>query len=204
MKKVLCFGDSNTYGYIPSTHDRYDKNTRWTGVLQYLCEDRFEIIEAGCNNRTAFCDNPVGILQTGAKIFHEFLTPDLDFIIIALGINDMQMHYKFTESDIKDGIENLINIARNIASNAKILLICPSALTENVISSPKFSQMFNQHSIERSYKLNKIYPIVAKEKGCKYLDLNTCTQVSPVDGLHYEPKQHKIIAEKIYELLLNP
>lgn len=204
MKKVLCFGDSNTYGYIPSTHERYDKNIRWTGVLQNLCGSDVKIIEAGCNNRTAFCDNPVGLMQTGAKIFHEFLSPDLDYIIIALGINDMQMHYKFTEIDIKNGIENLINIAQSIAPEAKILLVCPCALTENVLKSPKFSQMFNQYSIERSHKLNKIYSVVAKEKICKYLDLNTCTQVSTVDGLHYEPEQHKIIAEKIYELLLNP
>jgi len=204
MKKVLCFGDSNTYGYIPSTHKRYDKNIRWTGVLQNLCGSYFQIIEAGCNNRTAFCNNPVGIMQTGYKILPEFLSADLDYVIIALGINDMQKHYTFTENDIKNGIENLINITRNIVPFAKILLVCPAVLSENVLNSPKFSTMFNEISIQRSYKLDQIYSVIAKDKNCKYLDLNTCTKVSPVDGLHYEPEQHKIIAEEIYHLLLKP
>ncbi len=202
MKKVLCFGDSNTYGYIPSTHERYDKNVRWTGVLQKLCGSGVKIIEAGCNNRTAFCDNSVGIMQTGAKIFPIFLSPDLDYIIIALGINDMQMCYEFEEIDIKNGVENLINMAHNVAPCAEILLVCPCVLTKNVLLSPIFSQMFNQNSIDKSHKLPKIYSLVAKEKNCKYLDLNAITQVSQLDGLHYEAHQHKIIAEKIYELLM--
>lgn len=29
MKQILCFGDSNTYGLIPGTKDRYDWDTRW-------------------------------------------------------------------------------------------------------------------------------------------------------------------------------
>ena len=28
MKKILCFGDSNTYGFIPSSGKRYDENSR--------------------------------------------------------------------------------------------------------------------------------------------------------------------------------
>ena len=31
MKQILCFGDSNTYGLIPGTKDRYDWDTRWSG-----------------------------------------------------------------------------------------------------------------------------------------------------------------------------
>lgn len=33
MKQIVCFGDSNTYGLIPGTTDRYDWNTRWTGIV---------------------------------------------------------------------------------------------------------------------------------------------------------------------------
>lgn len=39
MKNVLCFGDSNTYGYDPagmrdSTAVRYAQDVRWCGVVQ--------------------------------------------------------------------------------------------------------------------------------------------------------------------------
>ena len=42
---ILCFGDSNTFGYNPTNGLRYDKNTRWTGVLQNLLGDNFNVIE---------------------------------------------------------------------------------------------------------------------------------------------------------------
>ena len=87
MKKVLCFGDSNTYGFIPSSGRRYDKNIRWSGIIQTLAQNNFEVIEAGCNNRTAFCDNPAGFNETGYKILPSFLTPDINVVILAIGIN---------------------------------------------------------------------------------------------------------------------
>lgn len=34
MREILCFGDSNTYGLIPGTSERYKENVRWTGILQ--------------------------------------------------------------------------------------------------------------------------------------------------------------------------
>ena len=34
MKEILCFGDSNTYGLIPGTTSRFDRSTRWTGILE--------------------------------------------------------------------------------------------------------------------------------------------------------------------------
>ena len=34
MKNILCFGDSNTWGYTPGTAVRYDIHTRYTGVMQ--------------------------------------------------------------------------------------------------------------------------------------------------------------------------
>ena len=64
--------------------------------------------------------------------------------------------------------------------------------------------MFDESSIEKSKKLPEIYSQIAQNKNCKFLDLNSCTQPSKIDGLHYEPEQHKIIAEKLHHLLLNP
>jgi hypothetical protein len=34
MKEVLCYGDSNTYGFMPGSAERYPSNVRWTGVMQ--------------------------------------------------------------------------------------------------------------------------------------------------------------------------
>ena len=56
MREILCFGDSNTYGLIPGTKERYKENIRWTGILQQkLKEKDCRIVEEGqaCNNRNS-------------------------------------------------------------------------------------------------------------------------------------------------------
>ena len=35
-KRILCFGDSNTWGYDGQTGLRFDEDTRWTSLLQSL------------------------------------------------------------------------------------------------------------------------------------------------------------------------
>ena len=112
MKKVLCFGDSNTFGFIPESGKRYDKNTRWSGILAQLATGRFEIIEAGCNNRTAFTDNPAGFEQTGCKVLPTLLNKDLDCVILAIGVNDLQFFYNPTLEEIKNGMRRLVDIVR--------------------------------------------------------------------------------------------
>ena len=34
VEEILCFGDSNTYGLIPGTKNRYGRDTRWTGLIE--------------------------------------------------------------------------------------------------------------------------------------------------------------------------
>lgn len=34
MKTIVCYGDSNTYGYNPENGFRYEYEERWTTILQ--------------------------------------------------------------------------------------------------------------------------------------------------------------------------
>lgn len=47
MTTILCYGDSNTYGYNPVNGLRYPKDVRWTGVLQKMLGEEYEVIEEG-------------------------------------------------------------------------------------------------------------------------------------------------------------
>lgn len=202
MKKVLCFGDSNTYGFVPEKCTRYDKNTRWTGVLQALCGSDFSIIEGGCNNRTAFVDNPAGTEQTGYKILPEYLTKDyFDIVVLAIGINDLQLFFRPTLEEFEQGIEKLIKITKDLSPNAKIILVCPSKLDLAGIKSGVFSFQFDEISVEKSYHLPQIYKKLAEKHACKLVDLNEIVKVSPLDGLHFSAESHKTIAENLYKNL---
>lgn len=202
MKKVLCFGDSNTYGFVPEKCTRYDKNTRWTGVLQALCGADFSIVEGGCNNRTAFVDNPAGVEQTGYKILPEYFKKDyFDIVVLAIGINDLQLFFRPTLEEFEQGIEKLIKITKDLSPNAKIILVCPSKLDLAGIKSGVFSFQFDEISVEKSYHLPQIYKKLAEKYACELVDLNEIVKVSPLDGLHFSAESHKTIAENLYKNL---
>ena len=202
MKKVLCFGDSNTYGFVPEKCTRYDKNTRWTGVLQALCGSDFSIIEGGCNNRTAFVDNPAGVEQTGYKILPEYFTKDyFDIVVLAIGINDLQLFFRPTLEEFEQGIEKLIQITKNLSPKSKIILICPSKLNLAGINNGIFSYQFDKISVEKSGKLSPIYKSLAEKYKCHFIDLNNIVDVSPLDGLHFSAESPKTIAENLYKNL---
>ncbi len=201
MKKILCFGDSNTYGYIPNNGARYDKNTRWTGVLSLLSHGKFEIIEDGCNNRTAFAANPAGKIFTGYEILPELLTDDFDAVVLAIGINDTQFLYNLSSIEIASGVEKLINIVKVKSPQAKILLVAPSILTEDVLNG-NFACLFDRTSIEKSRQLPLLYQKIAEKQNIEFLDLNSVAKTSSLDGLHYAPEQHLKIAQVIFTRLL--
>ena len=204
MKKVLCFGDSNTYGFVPEKCTRYDKNTRWTGVLQTLCSCDFSIVEGGCNNRTAFVDNPAGAEQTGYKILPEYLKKDyFDIIILAIGINDLQLFFRPSLKEFEQGIAKLIEIVKSLSPNSKIILVCPSKLDLVGIKRGVFSFQFDEESVEKSFHLPQIYKNLAEKYVCEFVDLNEIVEVSPLDGLHFSAENHKKIAEFLHKSLLN-
>ena len=53
MKQILCFGDSNTWGYDGESGERLPFKVRWTGRLQKAYEGKdVRIIEEGLCGRT--------------------------------------------------------------------------------------------------------------------------------------------------------
>lgn len=200
MKRILCFGDSNTYGYNPHNGSRYDKNTRWTGVLQKLAGENYEIVEAGGNNRTAFSDNPDGIQFTGYKLLPEYLKENYETIILAIGINDLQIFYNPTIEEFENGIRAFVSGIVEKTPDSDIIILSPSHITENILKS-NFRFLFDEISIEKSKKITPIYEKIAKEYNCKLLDLNKLVNTSKIDGLHYEAEEHKKIAESVIKLI---
>ena len=202
-RTIIVFGDSNTYGYIPITGSRLNKSSRWTGILSELLKDTYNLIEDGCNNRTGFYNNPDGFMQTGHLYIDQCLeqNPQPDIFIFALGSNDLQKFYNFDSKIIEDGLNNYINKIKQKNKQTRIILISPVSLTDKVLKG-SFKSFFDKKSIENSKIIQEIYRKFASNNKIELFDINEFTSPSDTDGLHYDNKAHKLIAEKFANFII--
>lgn len=200
MKNILCFGDSNTWGYNPVTKDRYPWGIRWTSKLQEkLNNDEVHILEQGlCGRTTVFEDRTrpdrKGI-NTLKKIFSE--TKDIDSVIIMLGTNDCKTYYGNTEDEIAKGVEECLDLVLSYLSPEKILLVSPIQLGEEVWKD-EFDPEFNRNSVLVSKRLKAAYEKVAKERNIHFLAASEYAGPSNSDQEHLDEKGHSALADAIF------
>ena len=167
MKEILCFGDSNTYGLIPGTTRRYDRETRWTGILSEKLYDKgYRIIEEGLCGRTSVFDDATRDGRNGAKVLPMLLETHapLDQVVLMLGTNDCKTYNHASAERIGKGIEKLIQQIRKADPAIDILLVSPIELGEDVWK-PGFDPEFDQHSVKVSKQLKQTYLKIAWKYG---------------------------------------
>ena len=203
MKTVLCYGDSNTYGYDPNTGLRYPVDVRWTGRLQKLLGEEYTVIEEGCNGRTTVFEDPV----EGWKRGLDYLKPCLnthkpvDIVILMLGTNDLKEVFFADAKMVADGAEKLVDTILKFTAEKQgyipqIILVSPPRIGEGVTNFA-FRQSFGKRAVEESGKLAPYFCEVAKRKGCRFLDAAEYISPSEEDCVHLSAQAHAILAEKL-------
>jgi lysophospholipase L1-like esterase len=192
MRRILCFGDSNTWGYDPATEDRFDDQTRWTGVLQAALGADFTVIEEGLNGRTTVWNDPI----EGYKNGHDYLVPclethrPLDLVVLMLGTNDLKRRFSLSAYDIAQGVAVLLRAisyskAGREGHAPRVLLMAPPP----VARLTGFAEMF-EGSESKSLLLGQHYRAVAVEYNVAFLDTSTVIRSSDLDGIHFEAEEH--------------
>ena len=201
--RILCYGDSNTFGYIPGRGGRYNRHTRWPGRLQELLGSEYQVIEEGlCGRTTAFEDmtEPGRNGLDRVRVAVERSLP-LYVLIIMLGSNDCKAQFGASAAEIAGGLEQVAAQARGgEASGFRVLLVAPAAMTDRVMHSG-FGSEFDQRSIKVSKELAEAYEALAGKCGCDFLDGSKVTQVSEIDGLHLDAEGHGRLAEAVVKYL---
>lgn len=206
MREILCFGDSNTYGLIPKTGGRYDRNTRWTGILERrLYEKDYRIVEEGLCGRTTVFEDELREGRRGASLLPTLLESHapLERIILMLGTNDCKTYYNASPEVIGRGIEKLLEQIKSIAGTAKVLLVSPIALGDEVWKT-EYDPEFNQHSVEVSKGLKEVYRKIAEKYGCDFLAASDVASPSRVDMEHLNEEGHQKLAEAILGVIERP
>ncbi|MCC8065588.1 MAG: GDSL-type esterase/lipase family protein, partial [Clostridiales bacterium] len=132
MKRIVCFGDSNTWGYDAVTDGRYGE-CRWTRVLGSLLGDGYEIIEEGLCGRTTVFDDPLNEGMNGLSYLYPCLMSHslFDSLVIMLGTNDCKERYSATPQNIADGLKRLAEKAKLLPvwkEKPDIILVVPAAI----------------------------------------------------------------------------
>lgn len=208
MREILCFGDSNTWGYNPHTQQRYPREARWPSVLQGGLGDGYNVVAEGLNGRTTVWDDPI---EPPCKCGLEYLLPclashaPLDLVVIMLGTNDLKHRFSLTAFDIAQGAGVLVQAVQKSEAGRDggappVLLIAPPPLAR----LSDFADLF-RGGPEKSARFSAQYCRVAQERGCFFLDAGDAVVTSDADGVHLDPQGHRdlglAVAAKIRAIL---
>jgi len=211
MKTILCYGDSNTWGYNPDGSGRYPKHIRWPGVLQKELGENFDVISEGLNGRTTVWDDPVkGEYRNGKK----YLLPCLhthkpiDLVILFLGSNDLKPRYNVTSMDIAQSVESLVNIIKksetgpNMASPDILVIIPPPILIPKDVKDMDYLIPEYEKAVEKSKQFAETFTNVLKGK-CHLFDSSKFIRTSEIDGMHLDPESHSILGKELAKYILD-
>lgn len=207
-KTIVCFGDSNTHGYNSRTGGRFTEKERWTCLLSDFLGDNFYIKEEGLGGRTTVFPDPLSEGLDGLS----YLTPCLmthepvDLLLIMLGTNDTKERYCATPENIAKGLSRLL--AKAIASKdawrnqPNIFVIAPPPIEEGYADTVIGGEM-GSRCAQKSRLLAPLYDETAKLYGCHFLDAAAIPGMGmyPYDHMHLSLDSHRLLAEKLAELI---
>lgn len=202
MRRILCFGDSNTYGYSPVDGQRYGDDINWPGVLGSLLGDSFEVINEGKNGRTIAFDDPYKDGCNGMNDIETCLEDHepLDLVIIMLGTNDLKVYFDATPEIVAKNMRELCDRVQ-AKTDARVILVSPALLGDQIEFSPLHLE-FGRTQVDYSFELAPCFEKIAKEIGAEFIDLAMVAMSSDVDCLHLMPEEHAKVAQAMKDKVL--
>ncbi len=181
--KVICFGDSNTYGYDPRSWigGRYAREDRWVDILADMTG--WDVSNMGENGRA---------IPTKAAAFAE----DADMIIVMLGTNDLLMGME--PEAVSEKMERFLSAldagGAGDAGMEKIVLIAPPPVTAG-------EWVQDADTIGYSIRLAELYGKAAERCGVRFADAGKWNVSMTYDGVHFTEEGHRAFAEGLYRYL---
>ena len=174
---VICFGDSNTYGYDPRSYlgGRYDPDSRWVDIL--AMETGWSISNMGQNGRE---------IPSAALAF----PADTDLLIVMLGTNDLLQGRSPEQAAV-----SLKRFLSGISlDRSKILLIAPPPMTLGAwVPSPQL--------IDDSHTFAQLCQTLTEQLGTRFADAGKWDILLAYDGVHFTEQGHRTFAAGLLEEL---
>ena len=176
--RILCFGDSNTYGFDPRSFfgDRYGIGDRWVDLLAK--KSGHEVINAGVNGRE-IPRNPYAL-----RLLAE--NAPVDIFLVMLGTNDL-----LQGASAKEAAARMENFLHSLLQHCKqILLICPPPMKRG-------AWVPTAELVTESIHLAEEYKRLAEKLNLTYVDTREWNIELSFDGVHFTESGHHSFAEKL-------
>ena len=184
--RVLCFGDSNTYGYDPRSYfgSRYDSQNRWVDLL--AAKTGWELLNAGQNGREI--PRRTHELQQIRQLLN--LSGPVDAMLIMLGDNDL-----LQGASVEAVTARMRTFLTQLPHTCgKIVLVSPPPLKPGTwISSPQ--------TLEDVRILSSCYQTLAEQLHIHFISTLDWNLELTFDGVHFSEKDHAQFSEKLFAAL---
>jgi len=190
VKRILCYGDSNTWGQ--SDHDtRYPEGDQWPLALQRHLGEDYHIIQEGLGGRNAGNFETAELYRNGQdpfEVIYRSASP-VDVLIVSLGTNDLKTKYARSAGQIATDLwwyERMVtgDLAEyNNGRQTKTLYVCPAQFSD-------VDGYFQGDQSVRSELITAMGQFDAPVVTADELPISA-------DGVHYAPEGHHILAQKL-------
>ena len=187
--RILCYGDSNTYGYDPRSclGGRYPETIRWTARLQ---SEGWTVFNAGQNGRSI----PRNRWEVEA-LLETLRCQEPEIITVMLGTNDLLQDPTLSVARCTKWMEQFLNILLAQKLSCQLLLVAPPPVTLGAwVDDPKL--------VEASRNLGKYYLETANKLGIAFADAKNWGVELTYDGVHFSDRGHRAFSAGIGRVLL--
>jgi lysophospholipase L1-like esterase len=208
--RVLCFGDSNTHGAPSDDPDyvRLGPDFRWTGRLQRLLGDGYEVVEEGLNGRTTDVDYVDRPHCNGRTYFPAALMSHqpLDVVVVMLGSNDFKTCFARSAAAIANALHGYVDDVATYVTDRRgrtpaLLLLSPIRLDDSVTAYvDPTGNGFDARSLEASRDLAAETRRVAQERRVLFADAGSVARAGG-DGLHLTLDSHAPLADLVADVI---
>lgn len=189
--RVLCYGDSNTYGYDPRSYlgGRYPESIRWTGLLK---EYGWEVCNEGENGRS--------IPRHGGEMERTVRTlcrMETDVLAVMLGSNDLLQVPRPSAAECAGHMERFLYALLHTDGwdcSRSILLVAPPPMALG-------AWVADAETIAASHRLAKCYEDAARRLGINFADAGGWGIGLTFDGVHFSEAGHLAFAKGISQTL---
>ena len=166
---VICYGDSNTFGYDPCDKFGEHYKPRWTELLGDITG--WNVGNEGVNGREV-PDEPA------------FVSGDADLFLVMLGTNDL------LQLDTPEAAAERMETFLSGIPAEKTVLIAPPAMVWG-------EWVQDQELIDDSVRLAALYEALADRLGIRYLNAGNWNVPLAFDGVHFTLEGQKVFAENL-------